>query len=328
MVPSSSIGRAAAIVMVAGSLASGPTHGKTSSYPARVANLPWQFNRRPLIVAAVTPLSDHGDQLDTDAIWPMVAFLAEHGADGVFACGTTGEGVLLSVDERLQVAVAFRAAVRGRLIVHAGAQSTRDTAELARHAAEIGADGVAVIPPPYFPLDDSALAAHFVAAANACQPLPFFIYAFAARSGYAVSPQVVERVRDQAPNLAGLKVSEAPLERAAPYLDLGLPVLIGSEPLLPAAMARGAVGAVSGLAAAFPDVVRAALDQPDGPAEARLTALRNAMEAQPFIASAKHVLARRGVPVAPDMRAPMRPLTEAEASVLDGRLVELGEANA
>jgi dihydrodipicolinate synthase/N-acetylneuraminate lyase len=288
-------------------------------------SLPWPFDRPPLIVAAVTPLADGGDRLDTDAIWPMVAFLAERGADGVFACGTTGEGILLSTDERRQVAVAFRAAVRGRLIVHAGAQSTRDTAELAAHAAEIGADGVAVIPPPYFPLDATALATHFVAASHACQPLPFFIYVFAARSGYAVTPEVIERVRSAAPNLAGLKVSEAPFERAAPYLELGLPVLIGSEPLLPAALARGAVGAVSGLAAAFPDAVRAALDQPDAEADARLTALRDAMEAQPFIASAKHVLARRGVAVQPDMRAPMRSLTDAEASALDVRLAELGE---
>jgi dihydrodipicolinate synthase/N-acetylneuraminate lyase len=254
----------------------------------------------------------------------MCTFLAEHGADGVFACGTTGEGILLSTDERRQAAVAFRAAVGGRLIVHAGAQSTRDTASLAAHAAEIGADGVAVIPPPYFPLDADALSQHLVAAAEACAPLPFFIYAFAARSGYPVAPEVVARVREEAPNLAGLKVSEAPFDRVAPYLNLGLPVLIGSEPLLPAAMARGAVGAVSGLAAAFPDEVRKALDQPDADAEARLGALRGAMEVQPFIASAKHVLARRGVAVRPDMRAPMRPLTDKERATLDASLDSLG----
>jgi dihydrodipicolinate synthase/N-acetylneuraminate lyase len=283
-------------------------------------NLPWSFDHPPLIVATVTPLTDGGDQLDEDAVWPMAAFLAQHGADGAFACGTTGEGILLSLDERRRTAVAFRAAVRGRLIVHAGAQSTRDTAALAAHAAEIGADGVAVIPPPYFPLDAAALTDHFVAAAEACAPLPFFIYAFAARSGYPVSPEVVTRVADAAPNLAGLKVSESPFERAAPYLELGLPVLIGSEPLLPAALARGAAGAVSGLAAAFPDEVRRALDQPDADAEARLGALRSAMEARPFIASAKHVLSRRGVPVRPDMRAPMRPLTSHEAAALDAAL--------
>ncbi|HET6744508.1 MAG TPA: dihydrodipicolinate synthase family protein [Candidatus Limnocylindria bacterium] len=291
-------------------------------------NLPWSFDHPPLIVATVTPLTDGGDQLDEDAVWPMAAFLAQNGADGAFACGTTGEGILLSLDERRRTAVAFRAAVRSRLIVHAGAQSTRDTAALAAHAAEIGADGVAVIPPPYFPLDAAALTDHFVAAAQACAPLPFFIYAFAARSGYPVSPDVVADVAEAAPNLAGLKVSESPWERAAPYLELGLPVLIGSEPVLPAALARGAAGAVSGLAAAFPDEVRRALDQPDAHAEARLAALRGAMEAQPFIASAKHVLARRGVPVRPDMRAPMRPLTSDEATRLDEALDHLVETPA
>jgi dihydrodipicolinate synthase/N-acetylneuraminate lyase len=283
-------------------------------------SLPWPFDHPPLIVAAVTPLTDGGERLEEDAFEPMCAFLAGHGADGVFACGTTGEGILLSLDERRRAAVAFRAAVRGRLIVHAGAQSTRDTSALAGHAAEIGADGVAVIPPPYFPLDAAALTDHLVAAAHACAPLPFFIYAFAARSGYPVSPDVVARVAEAAPNLAGLKVSESPFDRVVPYLDLGLPVLIGSEPLLPAALARGAAGAVSGLAAAFPDEVRRGLDQPDAAAEARLAALRSAMEAQPFIASAKHVLARRGVPVRPDMRGPMRELTGAEVTALDAAL--------
>ena len=289
-----------------------------------MASLPWPFDRHPLIVATVTPLTDGGDRLDEEAVWPMAAFLAEHGADGAFACGTTGEGILLSLEERRRATIAFRAAVRGRLIVHAGAQSTRDTAALAAHAAEIGADGVAVIPPPYFPLDAVALTDHFVAAAAACDPLPFFIYAFAARSGYPVSPEVVGRVREAAPNLAGLKVSESPFERVKPYLELGLPVLIGSEPLLPPALALGAVGAVSGLAAAFPDELRAALDHPDAAAEERLTALRAAMEAQPFIASAKHVLARRGIPVKPHMRAPMRPLTTIEATALDAALNRLG----
>ena len=279
--------------------------------------------RPPLIVAAATPLTKGGAALDEEAIWPMVRFLVERGADGVFACGTTGEGILLSTAERERAAVVFRAALQGRLIVHCGAQTTAETTWLAAHAAEIGADAVAVIPPPYFPLDTAALTEHFVAAAGACAPLPFYIYAFAARSGYPVPIEVVERVRQRAPNLAGLKVSESPFEKVEPFLGLGLPVLIGSEPLIPAAMARGALGAVSGLAAAFPEVLRAALDQPDAGAEARLTALRGAMEAQPFIAAVKHVLRRRGVPVNPDLRRPMRPLTEAEAAALDASLLAL-----
>ena len=105
----------------------------------------------------------------------------------------------------------FRAALRGRLFVHCGAQTTADTVSLAAHAKEIGADAVAVIPPPYFPLDADALTAHLLAAAAACDPLPFYIYAFAARSGYPVPIEVVARVRDHAPNLAGPEIGSTRL---------------------------------------------------------------------------------------------------------------------
>ena len=53
---------------------------------------------------------------------------------------------------------------------------------------------VAVIAPPYFPLDDGALLTHFSAAAAACAPTPFYVYEFAKTSGYAVSPDVVREL--------------------------------------------------------------------------------------------------------------------------------------
>jgi dihydrodipicolinate synthase/N-acetylneuraminate lyase len=276
------------------------------------------LGHRPLIVAAITPLTDDGAGLDDAAIPAYVDFLESHGADGVFACGTTGEGVLLSLDERRRTAEAYRAALNGILIVHAGAQTTADTVALAIHAREIGADAVAVIAPPYFPLDDDALTAHFVAAARAAAPLPFYCYAFTARSGYPLPVEVIRRIGASVDNLAGLKVSESPFDRVAPYLELGLPVLIGNEPLIPEGIARGAIGSVSGMAAAFPDVVRSALDAADDGAASRLRELRSAMEASgQFIAAAKHVLGARGVPVGPDMRAPLRRLTADEARTLE-----------
>jgi dihydrodipicolinate synthase/N-acetylneuraminate lyase len=283
------------------------------------------LDHRPLIVAAVTPLSGGGDALDEGAIAPYAAFLEAHGADGVFACGTTGEGVLLTLDERRRTARAFRDALAGTLIVHAGAQTTADTRALAADAAEIGADAVAVIAPPYFALDADALTAHFVAAARACAPLPFYCYAFTARSGYPLPVEVIRRIGASVDNMAGLKVSESPFERVEPYLDLGLPVLIGNEPLIPAGIARGAIGTVSGMAAAFPEVVRAALDDPSDEAGVRLAAVRAVMEAGgQFIAAAKVVLEMRGVPVRSSMRAPLRALHEAERAALERAIDDLG----
>jgi dihydrodipicolinate synthase/N-acetylneuraminate lyase len=261
-----------------------------------------ELGHRPLIPAVVTPLSEDGSALDLEAIRPYGAFLESHGADGAFVCGTTGEGILLSLDERRSVAAAYREALDGVLVVHAGAQTTADTVALARHATQIGADAVAVIPPPYFPLDDDALTAHFVAAARAAAPLPFYCYAFAPKSGYPLPVDVVRRIGASVDNLAGLKVSESPFERVEPYLELGLPVLIGNEPLLPAGI----------------DVVRAALDAADEAAGARLLSLRSAMEASgQFIAAAKHVLGMRGLPVSGGMRAPLRRLTTAEVAELE-----------
>jgi dihydrodipicolinate synthase/N-acetylneuraminate lyase len=258
-----------------------------------------------LLAASVTPLRDGGAVLDEDAIAPMVAFLADGGVDGLFALGTTGEGVLLSLDERRRAAAAFREACRGTLIVHCGAQSTADTVALAGHAASIGADGVAVIPPPYYAFGPDAVLAHLAAAAGACDPVPFYPYAFTARSGYRLEPSVVERLRDRVPNLAGIKVSEAPFDRVAPYLDLGLPVFVGSEPLIPQGLAAGAAGSVSGLAAAFPEIVAAVVHAPDEAGAARLRELRDAIERHPFQAALKAALAARGVPVSPDVRAPL-----------------------
>jgi dihydrodipicolinate synthase/N-acetylneuraminate lyase len=281
------------------------------------------LGHRPLIPAAVTPLTDGGAAVDLDAIAPYAAFLESHGADGAFVCGTTGEGVLLSLDERRATAEAFRDALTGTLIVHAGAQTTADTVTLAAHAREIGADAVAVIAPPYFPLDDDALTAHFVAAARAAAPLPFYCYAFTARSGYPLPVEVIRRIGQSVDNLAGLKVSESPFERVAPYLELGLPVLVGSEPLIPAAVAHGAIGSVSGMAAAFPDVVRECLDAADEAAGVRLTALRRSLEATgQLIPAAKHALGRRGIPVGAAVRSPLRALTPTETTTLDAALEE------
>jgi dihydrodipicolinate synthase/N-acetylneuraminate lyase len=274
---------------------------------------------RGALAAAVTPLRDAGEALDEEAFAPYVDFLAAGGVDGLLALGTTGEGFLLPVEQRMRAAQLYVEAAQGRLqvAVHAGAQSTWDTVELAAHAADIGADAVAVMGPPYFPLDDAELLSHFAAAARACDPVPFYVYEFAARSGYAVPVLLLERLRDAAPNFQGLKVSDVPWERFAPYLVEGLDIFVGPEQLIAQGLASGAVGAVSALGSAFPELVAAAVRDP---ASSDLAPVRSAMERFPFQSALKTVLARRGVPINPDVRRPLRVLTEEERVELEAWL--------
>jgi len=267
-----------------------------------------------LLAASVTPLRDGGARVDESAIEPLARFLADGGVDGIFALGTTGEGVLLGMEERKTVAQRFREARAGKLIVHCGAQSTADTVALAAHAAGIGVDGVAVIPPPYYLLGDDALVEHFVAAAAACAPTPFYLYAFAARSGYPLPVAVVERVRERVDNIAGLKVSEAPFYRVEPYLGLGLPVYVGAEKLIPQALAAGAAGAVSGLSSGFPEIVAEVVANPDAAGAERLETLRGAVERCPFQSALKAALRARGVPIELDVRAPLPAVSPEQAA--------------
>src|SRR5438094_6347455 len=186
---------------------------------------------RGALAAAVTPLRDEGAALDEDAFGSYLDFLAAGGVDGILALGTTGEGILLSAAERRRAA---ELVLDGPLpvIVHCGAQTTAETSALAEHAAAAGAAGVAVISPPYFALDDEALLAHLAAAARAAEPVPFYVYEFKARSGYAVPVPVLERLRERASNFTGLKVSDKPFHAVEPYLLDGLDVFVGAESLV------------------------------------------------------------------------------------------------
>ncbi len=276
------------------------------------------------LAAAVTPLRDSGERLDEGAFGPLLEFYAASGIAGILVLGTTGEGILLGQDERRRAA---ELAVAGggtlRVIVHCGAQSTAETSALAAHAAQAGADAVAVIAPPYFLFDENELLEHFASAAAACAPLPFYLYEYAERSGYAVPPNVVERLHERTPNLAGMKVSDAPFERIEPYLATGLDVFVGAESVIRQGLQRGAVGAVSGVAAAFPEVVSALVSDPTAERAELVEALRGALSAHPFQASVKAALGCRGVPVRPDVRAPLRPLHAGTAARLRTELERL-----
>jgi dihydrodipicolinate synthase/N-acetylneuraminate lyase len=275
---------------------------------------------RGAVAAALTPLRDGGSALDEHAFEPYARFLERGGLDGILALGTTGESVLLSPDERRRVVELYVAAGL-RVIAHCGAQTTRETIELATHAAGSGAVGVAVIGPPYFDLDADALLAHFTAAARACEPLPFYVYEFARASGYAVPLDVLARLREAASNFTGLKVSDTPFEAFEQYLIEGLDVFVGPEAFIARGLEHGAVGAVSALASAFPEAIVEAVRTGSPEAAERVGELRSVVERFPRHAALKFVVGRHGVPLREDVRGPLRGLTPVERAELEALLL-------
>lgn len=270
---------------------------------------------RGTLAAAVTPLRNEGAALDDGAFGPYVEFLHQGGVDGILALGTTGEGILLAPDERKRAAGFFiEAAPDGFAVaVHCGAQTTADTVGLVADAAEQGAHAVAVIGPPYYAFDEEALVRHFAAAARACNPLPFYLYEFRARCGYSIPLSAIERLRELAPNLAGLKVSNQPFDEVEPFLVEGLDVFVGAESLVLQGLERGAAGAVSGLAAAFPELVAGLVRDRSGD----VGEVRSMLERFPFQAALKICLAHRGVAIREDVRGPLRTLEPDERAELE-----------
>ena len=133
------------------------------------------------LAAAVTPLRDGGEALDEDAFAPYVEYLAGGGLDGILALGTTGEGILLREDERRRAAGLFVAAAAGR-VRRRGALRRADDGRDRRRSRTCGRDRrgrgrghrAAVLRARRTRAD----VAHFAAAAEACAPLPFYLYEF------------------------------------------------------------------------------------------------------------------------------------------------------
>ena len=104
-----------------------------------------------VVVPMTTPFGEDG-KVDVEALEQETDFLVDKGVDCLYPCGTTGEMLLMSVEERKLVAetVMRRAANRMIVYVHCGAMTTEDTLDLAAHAKSIGADGIGVITPAFF----------------------------------------------------------------------------------------------------------------------------------------------------------------------------------
>lgn len=146
--------------------------------------------------ALLTPLTAN-DEVNIPALRRLLDYVLGAGMKGVYVCGSTGEWVLLSPEERMRLAEATVSHVAGQVpvMVHVGAASTRDTVVLAAHARDIGADAVSSVPPFYYHVNSSGLVAHYRRIAEAAQ-LPVYVYNLPTVTGVNVTVGVIQELLD------------------------------------------------------------------------------------------------------------------------------------
>lgn len=273
--------------------------------------------------AMATPLLADGYTVNTAVIPQLAGFLIQAGVRGLFVGGTTGEGVLLTEVERMRLHEAALAAADGRVpvILHIGTNRLDTAVTLARHAAEIGADGIAVVTPYFYGLDDDGLAAYFAAVATAVPDVPLLLYDIPQMATNGVSPELFARLGERLPSLAGIKCSrpDAQIIRrhigAAPERAM---VLVGNEAIALGSLAMGADGIISGLCTAVPEpfvaLTRAfaASDMAEAQRQHRLiNRLLPCLPAGARIGGIKQILTERGIDVGtavPPRAMPDKPL--------------------
>ena len=211
-----------------------------------------------IIPPLTTPFTADGSVYEA-GLRELVRFQIEHGVHGLFICGTYGSGPIMTVRERQQVHNVVVDEVSGRIkvIAHVGTPSTEQSIELARHAADTGADCVAAVPPFYHHHDERTVVEHF-RSLTAAVAIPVYVYNNPKTSGFNVTASTLGKLADA--GVVGIKDS------GFSYIDfthllismLDRPdfhFIVGTEGIaLPAWMA-GARGCVSGLANAFPEMM-------------------------------------------------------------------------
>lgn len=204
---------------------------------------------RGLFAAAHTPFN-RGGRLYSARIAEQHALLVESGVEGVFVCGTAGEGHSLTSAERRAVLDTWVGVTDGTMpiIAHVGHSSIREAERLARHAAGAGATAIAAMSPAYYRPETLEDLVEFLAPIAAAAPeLPFLYYDAPDFNGVCLpTDQVLQWGRLRIPNLAGVKFTSSDLLTFQRCLDLGddFDVLLGYEELLLPALAAGCRGAI------------------------------------------------------------------------------------
>ena len=206
-----------------------------------------------LIDAPFTPFHANGD-VNLEPIETYANMLAKNGLKGVFINGSSGEGYMLTVEERMQLAERWVAVAPKdfKVIVHVGSCCLRDSVRLAKHAQQLGVWGIGSMAPPFPHIGRiEELVEYCETIAAAAPNLPFYYYHIPAFNGaYLPMLDLLKAVDGRIPNFAGIKYTYESLyeyNQCRLYKNNKYDMLHGqAETILPSLAQGGAKGGIGG----------------------------------------------------------------------------------
>lgn len=197
--------------------------------------------------AMLTPLDESGQPALGEAE-KLVELFVQQKLGGIYLLGSTGQGPLLSLAQRMAITECVVKASAGRIPVmaHVGAISTEDSVALARHAAKIGADAISSVGPIYYRTGADAVFEHYRQIGTAGE-LPFFVYHLSIVNTLSLGGrEYVDRLLG-IPNIAGMKFTERDLYQLgliSAYAGDRLQLFSGADELMCHAAMCGVSGAI------------------------------------------------------------------------------------
>lgn len=211
-----------------------------------------------VVSAMMTPLDSQGEKIDHTAIKTLIDFLLHKGVNGLFLLGSTGEGVLFSVEERKAVAETVVNHVSGRVpvVIHVGSHRLDEVIELAQHASGLCVDGIAVVPPFYYSLNEVALSHFFSTVASAVPDTLMYLYNIPSNVKNQITPTLFSELYTKHENIVGIKESSqdfATFYQFVQNIKEGSVRLVGNDAQFLPALVVGANGCVSAASTAVPE---------------------------------------------------------------------------
>lgn len=285
---------------------------------------------RGVVIPTITPMTEDGI-IDDGSLVNFTKFLIEAGTNALYPNGTNGESLLLTKVEREHVAevMSDRNAHRLPLFIQCGSMTTEETASHAKHAVKIGADGIGVMSPAFFSMDEESLFQYYCdVIKDLPEDFPVYVYNIPGCTTNDVKPGLLKKLMEKFPNIVGIKYSSPDLIRAEDYLNTHgrrVPeLLIGCDSLFLQCLLTGGVGTVTGPGSVFYErFTRLYRQFREGDFQGAMETQKKIVETDrklagiPGIQALKTLLKLRGVIRTDVCRAPLRPLKDEEKHILE-----------